>query len=93
VGFFIRLLALLAAKEGKGECAVELWALASRVSVIVTSRFYQDLYRQRIAPIVEALPADVVAAAEARGRSRDIWAALEESSAEMGGSSHAAGPF
>jgi hypothetical protein len=70
-------LALLAAEEGNAERAVELWALVSRVSVITTSHFYRELYRQRIAPVAAGLPPEVVAVAEERGRAGDMWATLE----------------
>jgi tetratricopeptide (TPR) repeat protein len=77
--------ALLAAEERNGARAVELWALASQAPMIAASRIYQDLYGKRIAAIAETLPPDVVAAAEERGRARDMWAALEELLAELGG--------
>jgi predicted ATPase len=70
-------LALLAAKEGNAERAVELWALVSRVSVLTTSHFYQDLYRQHIAPAAAASPSGVVSVAEERGRAGNRWATLE----------------
>lgn len=78
-------LAVLAAQEGDAERAVELWAIVSRASVITTSHFYQDLYRQRIAPVAATLPPERVAVAEERGRARDTWATLQESLAELEG--------
>ena len=77
-------LALLAAKEGRGERAVELWALASRAPELTTSCFYQELYRQHIEPVAATLPPELVAEAEARGRAGDEWAALEELRNELG---------
>jgi len=77
-------LALLAAKEGRGERAVELWALASRVPELTTSCFYQGLYRQHIEPVAATLTPELIAEAEARGRARDEWAALEELRNELG---------
>jgi len=77
-------LAVLAAQEGDAERAVELWALVSRASVVTTSHFYQDLYRQHIAPVVATLLPEKVAVAEERGRGRDMWATLEELRNEWG---------
>jgi len=39
--------------------------------------------RRELAAVVAALPADVAAAAEARGRARDLWATAEELPAEL----------
>jgi predicted ATPase/DNA-binding SARP family transcriptional activator len=76
-------LALLAAKEGRGERAVELWALASHGHES-SSCFYEGLYRQHIEPVAATLTPELVAEAEARGRARDEWAALEELRNEWG---------
>ena len=76
--------AMLAAEEGRAARAVELWAAASSYSsLFTTARSDQDIYRQHIAPVVEALPREVIATAEERGRDKDVWAALEELQTEM----------
>jgi len=77
-------LALLAAKEGRGERAVELWALASGTPEPTSSCLYQGLYRQHIEPVAATLTPELVAEAEASGRARDEWAALEELRSELG---------
>jgi predicted ATPase/DNA-binding SARP family transcriptional activator len=70
---------LLAAEQGRAVRAVELWAAAAEyASVFMTARSHQDIYRQHIAPVVESLPRDVIAAAEERGRVVDVWTVLEE---------------
>ncbi len=76
--------ALLAAGKGRAARAVELWAAASAYSSwFTTARSYQDIYRQHIAPVVDSLPRDVIAAAEERGRATDVWATLEELKREI----------
>jgi predicted ATPase len=77
--------ALLLAGEGQVEQAVELYALASRYPFVAHSRWFEDVAGVYIARAASALPPDAVAAAQERGRSRDLWAAVEELWNEMGG--------
>ena len=71
--------AMLAAEEARAARAVELWTVASsHISLFTTARSYQDIYRQRIAPVAETLSPEVAAAAQERGRDKEVWATLEE---------------
>jgi hypothetical protein len=79
------LAALLLADRGEGERAVEVYALASRYPHVANSRWYEDVVGRHIAAIAETLPAEVVAAAQERGRTRDLWATAEELLAELEG--------
>ncbi|MBN1933585.1 MAG: hypothetical protein JW934_02910, partial [Anaerolineae bacterium] len=63
---------------GETERAVELYALASRYSVVANSRWFEDVAGKHIAAAAETLPPDVVAAAQERGRARDLWSTVEE---------------
>jgi hypothetical protein len=77
-------MALLLADEGQGERAVELYAMASRYPLVANSRLLADLAGRHMAAVAAQLPADAAAAAQARGRSRDLEAALADLVAELG---------
>jgi tetratricopeptide (TPR) repeat protein len=82
----IRLLpaaALLAIDAGDPERAVELWALASRYPHVANSRWFEDVAGKEIAGVAAALPPEVVAAAQERGRARDLGATVQELLAEL----------
>jgi tetratricopeptide (TPR) repeat protein len=72
--------ALLLADAGDSgaERAVENYALASRYRYISKSRFYEDIVGRHIAAVATTLPPDVVAAAQERGRARDLWETAKE---------------
>jgi tetratricopeptide (TPR) repeat protein len=70
--------ALLLADEGQSERAVEVYALASRYPCVANSRWYEDIAGQHIAAVAATLPPDVVAAAQERGRARDLDATVAE---------------
>jgi hypothetical protein len=76
-------IALLLADRGEAARAVELYALASRYPVVANSRWYEDVVGRHIAAAARALPPDVVAAAEARGRARALEATVRELLAEL----------
>jgi hypothetical protein len=75
--------ALLRADQGEAEQAVELHALGSRYPEVANGRYFQDVFGERIAAVAATLPPDVVAAAEVRGRARDLDATIAELIAEM----------
>jgi len=88
-GFFSPLptlsaMALYLADQGSGERAVELYALASCSPLLANSRWYEDVAGRYIAAIATALPPDVVAAAQERGRARDPGATAAELLDELG---------
>ncbi len=72
-------LALLLADEGEAERALELYALAARHPVVANSRWYKH-----IVAVAATLPPEVVAAAQERGRARDLEAAVAELLIEAG---------
>jgi predicted ATPase len=76
--------ALLLADGGRVERAVELYALASRYPHVANSRWVEDVAGKHIAAAATTLPPEVVAAAQERGRARDLWATVEELLAELG---------
>ena len=75
---------LFLAHQGERERAVELYALASRYNRVANSQWYEDVIGKHIAAVAATLPPDVVAAAQERGRTRDLWATAEELLAELG---------
>jgi tetratricopeptide (TPR) repeat protein len=89
IGAFLPLLfaippaALLTADRGEKKRAVELYASASRYSFVANSRWFKDVFGRHIAAVAAALPSDVVAAAQARGGSRDLWAVAKALIAEI----------
>ena len=70
--------ALLLAHDGEIEHAVELYALASRYPFVAHSRWFEDVAGRHIVAAAQALPPDAVAAAQERGRARDLWDTVEE---------------
>ena len=75
-------IALLLADQGEVERAVELYALASRFS-LVQSRWFEDVFGGHIAAAAATLPPDVIAAAQERGRARDLEATVAELLVEL----------
>jgi tetratricopeptide (TPR) repeat protein len=76
-------IALLLTGDEKVEQAVELYALASRYPMVANAPFFEDTVGQHIAAAAEALPPEVVAAAQARGQARDLEATVRELLEEM----------
>ena len=75
--------ATLSAAQGKPEQAVELYALASCHPYIANSRWFADVAGRDIEAVAEKVPPEVVAAAQERGRMRDLWATVEELLTEL----------
>jgi hypothetical protein len=67
------------------ERAVELYALASRYPHVANSRWFEDIAGKEIATVAATLPLDVVAAAQERGRTRDLETTVQELLIELGG--------
>jgi predicted ATPase len=76
-------MALLLVDDGQVERAVEMYALVSRYPYVAHSRWFEDVAGVHIAAAAATLPPDVVAAAQERGRTRDLWATVEELLAEL----------
>ena len=77
--------ALLLADLGKVEQTVEIGALVSSFPVVANSRLWRDIAGRHIAAAASTLSPEVVATAEERGRTRDVWATAEELLAEWEG--------
>jgi hypothetical protein len=77
-------MALLLTDEGERERAVELYALASRYPYVSNSRWFEDVAGKHIAAVAATLSPEAVAAAQERGRARDMAATLEELLEELG---------
>jgi tetratricopeptide (TPR) repeat protein len=71
-------LALLQAKAGDPERAVELYALASRYPFVAQSRWFEDVIGRRLAVMAASLAPEVLSAARERGQARDLDASVEE---------------
>ena len=78
-------LALLLVDRGEVERAVELYGLASRYPHVANSRWFEDVAGRHIAAAATVLPPDAVAAAQERGRARDLWDTVKELLAELAG--------
>ena len=76
-------MALLFLDDGALERAVELYALASRYPYVACSHWFEDVAGTHIADMSAGLPADVVAAAQERGRARDLDATVKELLVEL----------
>jgi hypothetical protein len=76
-------IALLLADRGQAERAVELYALASRYPQVSNAQWFEDVAGKEIAAVAATLKPDVVAAAQERGRARDLEATAGELLAEL----------
>ncbi|MBN1582617.1 MAG: hypothetical protein JXA89_18045 [Anaerolineae bacterium] len=86
--FFAQLLILATmarrlADRGQLEQAVELYALASRHPVVANSRWYAGVFELHIAAAAAILSPDIVAAAQERGRARNLRTTVIEWLADM----------
>jgi predicted ATPase/DNA-binding SARP family transcriptional activator len=77
------LTALLLVDRGELERAIELYALASRYGYVGNSRYHEDTAGKHIAALAATLPPEVVLAARARGRARDMEATIAELLSEL----------
>jgi len=77
------LMPLLLADRGEVERAVDLYALATRHPFVANSRWFEDVAGQHMASVTATLPTEVVEAAEARGRARDLEATVADLLTEL----------
>jgi tetratricopeptide (TPR) repeat protein len=78
-------MALLLADQGEQERAIELYQLASRYPLVAKSRWFEDIVGRHIADVAAALLPKVVAAAQERGRSRNLEITVKELLTELSG--------
>jgi hypothetical protein len=81
--FALPAIALLLADQDEVERAVELYALALRYPFVSSSRWFEDIAGRHIASAAAILPPDVVAAAQERGRARDLDETVKELLVEL----------
>jgi predicted ATPase len=86
--FYLQVNALSAAAlslldRGQPQLALEVYALASRYPLVANSRWFEDVFGAEIAAAAAVLPPDLVAAAQERGRARDLDATIAELIAEF----------
>jgi hypothetical protein len=74
----LSLVAVHLADRGEKERAMEIYALARRYPYAANSRYWEDIAGKHIAAIAAELPSEVVAAAQERGRARDLKATVQE---------------
>jgi predicted anti-sigma-YlaC factor YlaD len=81
-------IALFLANRGEVERAVELYALACRYPYVANARLWEDIAGKHIAAAAKTLPPEVVEAAQARGRARDLEATVRELLCELEETEH-----
>jgi tetratricopeptide (TPR) repeat protein len=83
LAFAVPVMALLLCDTGQPERAVELYAVASQSPFVANSQWFEDVAGKHIAAAAQALPPGVVAAAQERGRARDLWDTARDLLAEL----------
>jgi predicted ATPase/DNA-binding SARP family transcriptional activator len=76
--------AFFLAEQGDLEGGVEIYAMASRYPWIGKSQWYQDVIGDPLTTLTASLPAEVISAAQKRGRERDLEETVIELLAELG---------
>lgn len=71
-------LALLYAAEGDARGTIELYTITLQHKHVANSQWYHDVVGEQIATIATELPAEVVAAAQARGQARELSFTIKE---------------
>ena len=70
--------ACLLAQQERVHTALGYYALASRYPLVANSSWFEDVYGRPIAAITATLSSEVVAAAQKRGQTRDLWQTAQE---------------
>jgi hypothetical protein len=78
-------ISLLLADREQTERAVELYALAARYPYVANSRWFEDVAGREIDALGATLSQEIVAAAQERGRARDLWPTVDELLVELQG--------
>jgi tetratricopeptide (TPR) repeat protein len=84
IGAFIPLLyimpivSLLLVDHGEVEQAIELYSLASQHPFVSQGQLFEDIAGRHITALAASLPSDVVEAAKARGKEREMWDTASE---------------
>jgi hypothetical protein len=75
--------ALMLADGGEDECAVKLYAVASRPALVAKSPWFSDLAANTVAEVAATLPTKRVVILEERGQAREMKLTVEEFLAEL----------
>jgi hypothetical protein len=70
-------IALLLAKQGDAERAVEVYSLAESYPFVSKSRWFSDAFGQHIKAVSMELPRTRVDEARVQGENRDLWGAAD----------------
>jgi tetratricopeptide (TPR) repeat protein len=76
--YIMPIVSLLLADQGEVERAIELYSLALCHPFVSNSQLFEDIAGRHIAALATSLPSDVVEAAKARGRAREMWETASE---------------
>jgi len=76
--YSLSLASLVLADQGDVERAIELYALAMRYPAAANSRYWEAVAGKHIAALAATLPPKIVAAAQERGRARDLETTVTE---------------
>jgi hypothetical protein len=75
--------ALLLATTGDHARAVEIWALAKCHPLITHSKWFEDVAGRELSDLAATLPTEAAEAAQARGRTLDLWQTVTALLAEL----------
>jgi len=75
--------ALYQANQGDLERAIEIYALATRYTWIAKSQWHKDVIETPLSAMTASLSPEIIAAAQQRGRERDLDKTVQELFAEM----------
>jgi hypothetical protein len=84
LSFVLPGIALLWVTCGQTERAVELYTLALSMPIVSNAPWFEDAVGRQIEAAAATLPPDTVAAAQARGRARDLDTTIAELLVELG---------
>jgi len=72
------LVAMVLVDRGEKERAIEIFGLAQCYPAVANSRYWDDIAGRHIASLAATMPPEVVAAAQERGRARDLDTTIAE---------------
>ncbi|MFC1879397.1 hypothetical protein ACFLZW_05740, partial [Chloroflexota bacterium] len=71
-------IAVILARRGEQERALEIYSLVMQNPYVANNCWFEDVYGSQVAEFTKSLPEDVAAAAQERGRRRDLWQTVKE---------------
>jgi DNA-binding SARP family transcriptional activator/tetratricopeptide (TPR) repeat protein len=76
--YIIPIVAYLLADQGEVERGIELYSMASQHPFVREGQLFEDIAGRQIVDLAASLPSDVVEAARARGKAREMWDTASE---------------